>query len=208
MAADAAVLDRIVRAVDAADVPLLAQTQSPHEVARLCSAQPPTVLVWGTGPRPPRASALRTLHGAVPHARIVIVTAAMRGQAVRKALDAGADGIVLEHEIEVALGIAVRAVHAGQFSLPRSVREQVEQPVLTFREKQVLGMVVMGFTNSEIARKLYLAESTVKSHLSTAFSKLGVGSRHEAAALILDPEQRLGIGVLAISDGAATEAVA
>jgi DNA-binding NarL/FixJ family response regulator len=57
---------------------------------------------------------------------------------------------------------------------------------------------VMGFTNAGIAKKLFLAESTVKSHLSSAFTKLGVRSRHEAAALLSDPQQR-GLGVLTIA---------
>ena len=61
-----------------------------------------------------------------------------------------------------------------------------------------MNLVVMGFTNSQIGSRLFLAESTVKSHLSSAFSKLGVRSRSEAAALILDPEESFGMGILGI----------
>ena len=50
----------------------------------------------------------------------------------------------------------------------------------------MLGSVVTGRTNAQIADELGLAESTVKSHLSSAFAKLGVASRAEAAALIRD----------------------
>ena len=56
-------------------------------------------------------------------------------------------------------------------------------------------MVVTGLTNSQIADELFLAVSTVKSHLSSAFSKLGVSSRSEAAAVILDPERGRGLGI-------------
>ena len=58
----------------------------------------------------------------------------------------------------------------------------------------------MGFSNAEIARKLFVTEATVKSHLSSSFAKLGVRSRAEATARILDPEHGLGTGILAISD--------
>ena len=53
----------------------------------------------------------------------------------------------------------------------------------------MLDHVAAGLTNSEIAESLFLSESTVKSHLSSAFAKLGVRSRREAAALVLDPDQ-------------------
>ena len=66
---------------------------------------------------------------------------------------------------------------------------------LTTREKQILMLVVTGLTNSQIAAELFLAESTVKGHLSSAFSKLGVSSRSEAAAVILDPERGRGLGI-------------
>ena len=56
----------------------------------------------------------------------------------------------------------------------------------------------MGYMNSEIAEQLTVAESTVKSHLSSAFTKLGVKSRHEAVDLILDSERGLGMGILGI----------
>jgi DNA-binding NarL/FixJ family response regulator len=85
-------------------------------------------------------------------------------------------------------------------SLPRDARDVVARPKLSTREKQILGMVVLGFSNGEIASKLSLAESTVKSHLSSSFSKLGVRSRNEATAMILDPDGGLGTGILAISE--------
>jgi DNA-binding NarL/FixJ family response regulator len=62
----------------------------------------------------------------------------------------------------------------------------------------------MGYMNCDIANQLYLAESTVKSHLSSAFLKLGVRSRSEAVELILDAEQGLGRGILAITSDAPT----
>ena len=81
---------------------------------------------------------------------------------------------------------------------------QIAPRPLSYREKQILGLVVLGFTNREIADKLFLAESTVKTHLSSSFAKLDAHSRSEAAARILDPEAGYGVGILAIAgDGTA-----
>jgi DNA-binding NarL/FixJ family response regulator len=89
-------------------------------------------------------------------------------------------------------------VRVGQICVPREHWRQVQPPVLSTREKQILGLVVMGYMNSQIASTLFLAESTVKSHLSSAFGKLGVRSRNEAVSLILDPERGLGMGILGL----------
>jgi DNA-binding NarL/FixJ family response regulator len=60
-------------------------------------------------------------------------------------------------------------------------------------------MVVLGFSNGEIAAKLFVTESGVKNQLSSAFAKLGVTSRSAATELILDNESGLGPGILRIS---------
>jgi DNA-binding NarL/FixJ family response regulator len=155
---------------------------------------------------PTAVPALRRLRSAFADTRLVIVSPATSAIGVRRLLDAGADGLVVDSEAEQSLVPTLRAVAAGQVAVPREAGRQLQRPALTFREKQVLGMVTLGFGNGEIAAKLFLAESTVKSHLSSAFSKLGVRSRSEAAALILDPEGALGPGILTISpESAGTE---
>jgi DNA-binding CsgD family transcriptional regulator len=76
----------------------------------------------------------------------------------------------------------------------------VAPPTLTVREKQMLGMVVLGLSNADIARQLHVTVSTVKSHLRSAFRKLGVRTRNEATTVILDPAKGLGLGIVAISE--------
>jgi ATP/maltotriose-dependent transcriptional regulator MalT len=70
--------------------------------------------------------------------------------------------------------------------VPRKVRAGVERPNLSHRERQVLNLVCEGHTNAEIAEALFLAESTIKSHMASIFTKLGVHSRKEARAAFLD----------------------
>jgi DNA-binding CsgD family transcriptional regulator len=136
------------------------------------------------------------------NARVVVV-----GRVARKRLwvlvDDGVHAVV-EPDDPGALGAAIRSAAAGNLTLPYAAYAERRRPVLSRREKQILGLVVMGLSNGEIARKLVVSETTVKSHLRSCFAKLGVKSRNEATALILDPEQRLGTGILAITDDAAS----
>ena len=131
------------------------------------------------------ASLLRRLRERCNIPRIVLVRPGADGHTVRRALEAGVDGMVAEADVDGALAPTVRAVAAGQVAVPDAVRGPLAPPALSHRERQVLALVVEGCTNSEIAQRLYLAESTVKSHLATAFSKLGVRSRRDAAAMII-----------------------
>lgn len=133
---------------------------------------------------------------------IVAVCESTDRRSARRVLDAGVDGLVFSEDVGAALAPTVAAVLAGQTAVPRTLGAGVRGPALSVREKQVLAMVVMGFSNAEIASRLFVAESTVKSHLNAAFRKLGVRSRSEAASLILDPHGSLGPGILAITPSA------
>jgi DNA-binding NarL/FixJ family response regulator len=108
-------------------------------------------------------------------------------------------GSVLASEIDRTLRPTLDAVAVGQCVVPATVRQLADRPPLSPRERQMLAMIVLDFSNAEIARKLFVTESNVKNHLSSAFQKLGVKSRSAAAALILDPESGLGPGILRIS---------
>jgi DNA-binding NarL/FixJ family response regulator len=164
-----------------------------------CAAPVDVVVLLVDGSPAAQAASVRTVRDRLNRVALVIVSPSERAEAAREALTAGAEGVVLEAEVDAALPAVVRVVTRGQISFPRALHTNVGNPVFSTREKQVLGMVVMGFSNAEIADRLYLAESTVKSHLRSVFRKLGVRSRNEAAALVLDSKQGLGTGILKIS---------
>jgi DNA-binding NarL/FixJ family response regulator len=138
----------------------------------------------------------------------LIVVVPARGDALAcGAIRAGASAVVRENDLAATLTVALTAARAGLVAVPRELRRHIQREALSHREKEILGLVVMGFTNAEIAAKLFLAESTVKSHLSSSFLKLGVRSRHEASALILDPEEGVGMGILTLPGNGAAGAV-
>jgi DNA-binding NarL/FixJ family response regulator len=170
--------------------------------------EPGTVVVLlATGTPVERVRATQALAEAHPDAHVVVVMPSDAPNApLRRALRAGATGIVLERDVERALAPTARAVAAGQLAVPSSLRSQIAPRALSYREKQILGLVVAGFTNRQIADELFLAESTVKTHLSSAFGKLDAHSRADATARILDPESGYGVGILALGNGAPTPA--
>jgi DNA-binding NarL/FixJ family response regulator len=129
---------------------------------------------------------------------LVLVTPVIGRTAVRRALAAGALGVVEESEVADRLAATVHAVAVGQVCIPADHEPATTRTLLSPREKQVLAMVVLGFTNQEIANKLHVTETTVKSHLSSAYRKLHVRSRHEATALILS-DPTLGLGILTLA---------
>lgn len=171
----------------------------PEEAVAACGAHSPEVLLVGAVRLDAAALELIGKVGEASEAtRVVLICKRAGNGEVRKALDAGARGLLSLNDLVSALPPVIEAVRAGQLCVPGAHGAELEKRVLTAREKQILGLVVMGMTNAEIAGKLFLAESTVKSHLSSAFAKLGVASRSEAASLILDPRSKVGTGILTI----------
>jgi DNA-binding NarL/FixJ family response regulator len=145
---------------------------------------------------------IRELAEADPTCSILaIVPADAPNASLRRSLLAGSAGIVYDNEVEQALVATARAILAGQLAVPSALGRQLAPRPLSHREKQILGLVVKGKTNREIANSLFLAESTVKTHLSSAFRKIDARSRAEAVARIQDPESGYGPSILAIADG-------
>jgi DNA-binding NarL/FixJ family response regulator len=136
-------------------------------------------------------SALRRLRQDVGRQGIVVVSRGTMRGSVRELLNMGADGFLPEDELETTLAAVVRTVALGHVSVPRTLRRCLVRPAFSHREREVLALVVEGLHNREIADRLFLAESTIKSHVAAAFAKLGVRSRKEASALVLDPDEGL-----------------
>jgi DNA-binding NarL/FixJ family response regulator len=124
--------------------------------------------------------AVRRVRTELPGAHIVVVATLSRAHDLRVVLGAGADSLVLAEDAPRALVPAIHAVLAGQACVPQDLRRLTQPPALSYREKEVLDLMASGAANRQIAETLFITESTVKSHLASAFFKLGVHSRAEA----------------------------
>ncbi len=189
--ADEALASDVAAALERDGIPARVITTTAGTLARRLAAEGVDLLVLvGHIDRPATAQVLRGLHRGASSTHVVVASPEAGNHGPRRALNLGADGFVVLTS-PAALTATVMAVHAGQVCIPRLDRRTIAKPSFSHREKEILALVTLGSTNQEIAARLFLTESTVKSHLATAFEKLGVRSRTEAATLLLDPDEGL-----------------
>jgi DNA-binding NarL/FixJ family response regulator len=132
---------------------------------------------------------LRAIRSAELPVRVLVLSAFSDAHSLRRAIEGGADGFALKTGAPEATLAAIRQVAHGQLAFPQAARRWLSPSQaanasheLTDREEEVLALVASGASNSHIADKLNLSESTVKFHLRNLFAKLGVANRTEAAA--------------------------
>ncbi len=120
-----------------------------------------------------------------PRARLIALTMYGGDEDIRRALAAGVQAYLTKDVLHGELIEAIHAVHAGQTYLPAAVAAalaaQMPGPDLSGREVQVLELIVQGLANKQIAYSLGIAEHTVKNHVKSILSKLGVQDRTQAA---------------------------
>src|SRR3954447_14360699 len=151
------------------------------DVAALTDDQPDAVVLVADFSSPTAMAALRRVRHEAPAARIVVVAPDDSSAiAARQSLNAGAAAFVPVDGADRALAPALDAVMAGLICAPRAARRVMAKPTFSHREKEVLEVLGAGLTTGQFGSRLFLAESTVKTHLASAFGKLGVRSRKDA----------------------------
>jgi two-component system NarL family response regulator len=124
-----------------------------------------------------------------PGARMIALSTYGGDEDIRRALAAGVHAYLTKDVLHDELLKAIRAVYAGQTYLPAAVAAslaaQLPRPDLSAREVQVLALIVQGQANKQIAFSLSIAEHTVKNHVKSILSKLGVQDRTQAATVAI-----------------------
>ncbi|TQF05154.1 response regulator transcription factor [Kitasatospora acidiphila] len=162
-------------------------------VDRALALAPDVVLMDLRMPEVGGVEAIRRLRDRAPAVRVLVLTTYDSDADVLPAVEAGATGYLLKDAPREELVRAVRAARAGQAVLAPTVaqklmgrmREPAPGPAaeaLTERELEVLRLVAAGSTNKESARRLFISEATVKTHLLHLYAKLGVRDRAAAVA--------------------------
>ncbi len=149
----------------------------------------------GTG-----VEATRAIKARWPAARVVMVTALTDDETVLESIQAGADGYMTKDRAAEEVVAAVRAAHAGETLLPRSVIIEIARRVaaarergderrvvepLTPRELEILRALTEGMSTPDICARLFIAPNTLRTHVQNIMGKLRVHSKLEAVAFAL-----------------------
>ena len=176
------------------DIELVGEAEDGVEAIELARELNPDVILMDVRmPRLDGVEATRRLLADGGRARILILTTFDLDEYVYAALQAGASGFLLKDVRPDELVDAIRVVAAGNTLFgPAATRRLVErfaQPDptpapaladLTEREREILSLLARGYSNAELADRLYVSEATVKTHVSAVLRKLGVRDRLQA----------------------------
>ncbi|MBK6791117.1 MAG: response regulator transcription factor [Anaerolineales bacterium] len=174
---------------------LVGEAENGAAAIKLCGeVKPDVILMDMVLPDMDGAETTRQIRRQFQHVQVIVLTSFKEGGLIKKALEAGAIGYLLKDVSADELARAIRSAHAGRAILsPEAAQSLVETanlpPVpgldLTEREREVLALMTEGLSNIQIATRLGVSSSTIKSHVSNVLSKLGVASRTEAVTLAL-----------------------
>ncbi len=180
------------------DIEVVAEASNGLEaVAKAARVNPAVILMDIRMPELDGLEATRRILAANDAARVLILTTFGLDEYVYEALCAGASGFVLKDDPPEQLISAVRTVAAGNALLSPAVTKRVirqftriPRPVppkevgeLTERELEILRLIATGLSNAEIGRKLFIGETTVKTHVTHILQKLGLRDRVQAVVL-------------------------
>ena len=181
---------------------VVGEAQDGAEAVKQTQRLKPDILLLDLAmPRVPGLAALKELEEAGSPTKTIMLTAQIERSEIVTALQLGARGVVLKEAATQLLLKSIRCVMDGQYwvgregvaDLVQMLRQMMSEDEsrrphfgLTRRELDIVGAIVAGFANKDIARKFSISEDTVKHHLTNIFDKTGVSNRLELALFAVD----------------------
>lgn len=154
-------------------------------VAQIRKHRPDITLIDLRLPRMSGVDVIERIRMETPQARFIVLTTYDGDEDIYRALKAGARAYLLKGMTSEELIATIRAVHTGKSHIPPVIAQRLAERLgtedLTPREFDVLEQIVDGKSNKEIAAELDVSEATVKTHINSLLSKLGVTDRTQAA---------------------------
>ena len=154
-------------------------------IAQFRKHQPDVTLVDLRLPKLGGVDVIQRVRSETPNARFVVLTTYDGDEDIYRALKSGAKAYLLKGMTSEELIRTIREVAAGRSHIPPAIAERLAERMgtedLTPREADVLEQIVNGKSNKEIATELDISEATVKTHINSLLSKLGVTDRTQAA---------------------------
>ncbi len=154
-------------------------------IAQFRKHQPNITLIDLRLPRMGGVDVIQRVRMETPQARFIVLTTYDGDEDIYRALQAGARAYLLKGMTTDELVATIRTVHAGKSHIPPAIAERLAERMgtedLTIRELDVLEQIVQGKSNKEIGTELDISEATVKTHINSLLSKLGVTDRTQAA---------------------------
>lgn len=172
---------------------VVGEAQNGTEAVRLAhELKPDVVLMDLLMPVMDGIAAIKIIRRELPDVEVIALTSVLENASVAGAIRAGAMGYLLKTAQADELCVAVKAVACGQVQLtPEAAARLMNevqaapapplQEALSGRESEVLCLLAQGRSNKQIANRLHIGETTVKSHVSNVLAKLGMASRTQAA---------------------------
>jgi NarL family two-component system response regulator LiaR len=178
------------------DLELVGEAKNGEQAVLLCNKlHPDIVLMDLVMPTMDGATAISLIKQKHPNIQVLALTSYKEHKLVQAALKAGAIGYLLKDISAPDLAAAIRSAFVGKPTLaPEAVEalihasQETENLIgndLTDREREVLKLMVEGLNNKQISERLYVSQSTAKSHVSNVLTKLNVNSRTEAVSIAL-----------------------
>jgi len=175
------------------DVEVVAEACDIATVLRHVHGHAPHVLVLDLQmPGGSSIEAIRRLHELAPNVAIVVLTMEQSPAFAQRALESGAVGFVLKDRADTELPAAVRrAMRGEEYVSPRVAaglearRRVVDQDGLSPRETEVLRLIALGYTSTEIACMVHLSRRTIETHRANIHRKLGLSTRAQLVDLAL-----------------------